>query len=71
LLCSRLVYPVKFFLFFDAIFTIGPASLGKDLQADLLAQYPVIKVFTLYTVKVFTLYIVKVFIMYIVEVFAE
>jgi hypothetical protein len=43
-LCFRLLYPVQFFLFFDAIFCIGPASLNKDVQADLAALYPTLKV---------------------------
>jgi hypothetical protein len=40
----RLLYPVQFFQFFDAVFTVGPASLNKELQSDLASQYTIVKV---------------------------
>ena len=40
----RILYPVQFFSLFDAVFLSGPASLSKDIQADLAAQYAIVKV---------------------------
>ena len=40
----RLLYSSQFLTFFDAIFTVGPGSLPKDVQAELAEQYPAVKV---------------------------